>query len=98
MESAPALQLADAALGAALEMSATTNVAARVITPRARLRYFFTVLPFAGAAGATRKDGADGPRLPDFLAWSSPGAPHRGGGLPTEKPGLDFDTLDRDEH
>jgi len=36
-------------------------------------------------------------RLPDFLAWSSPGAPHRGGGLPIEKPGLNFDARDQSE-
>ena len=35
------------------------------------------------------------PRLPDFLAWSSPGAPHRGGGLPIDEPGLYIDALDR---
>jgi len=33
--------------------------------------------------------------LPDFLAWSSPGAPHRGGGLLIDEPGLDIDALDR---
>jgi len=35
------------------------------------------------------------PRLPDFLAWSSPGAPHRVGGLLIDEPGLEIDTLDR---
>lgn len=42
--------------------------------------------------------GADGPRLPDVLARSSPGAPRRGGGLPIDEPGLDVDALDRGEH
>jgi hypothetical protein len=28
-------------------------------------------------------------------AWSSPGAPHRGGGLPSSKPGLKTGTRDR---
>jgi hypothetical protein len=35
------------------------------------------------------------PRLPDFLARSSPGAPHRGGGLLIDEPGLEIDALDR---
>ncbi len=36
-------------------------------------------------------------RLPEFLAWSSPGAPRREGGLPIDKPGLDIDTRDQCE-
>jgi len=35
--------------------------------------------------------------LPDFLAWSSPGAPHRGGGLLIDEPGLYVDALDQKE-
>jgi len=59
------------------------------------MSFFFIYYPFTWVFSGKINNGVYDPRLPDFLAWSSPGAPHRGGGLPIDEPGLDIDALDR---